>query len=114
MNDAVRSLLSRASAELRAGRPQSAEPLYRGVLAADPRNAEAEHFLGLALVQSGRLHEGADAMLRSIALDPAQPMYALNAALALSEAGRALEAEGLLRGAIARAPGVAPLHNALG
>src|SRR5581483_9792102 len=113
MNDPVRSLLSRASAELRAGRPQSAEPLYRGVLAADPRNAEAEHFLGLALIQSGRLHESADAMLRSIALDPAQPMYALNAGLALSQAGRLDEAERVLRDAIAAAPQAAPLHNAL-
>jgi Flp pilus assembly protein TadD/SAM-dependent methyltransferase len=114
MTENLRSRLARASAELQAGRPESAERLYRGILADHPRDAEATHFLGLSLVQTGRSAEGIDAMLRSVALDPAQVMYALNAALALSEANRSEDAERVLREAIAAAPGIAQLHNALG
>lgn len=114
MTEDPRSLLSRANAEMGAGRPGAAEPLYRAALAGDAGNAEATHFLGLALVQIGREAEGIAAMLRSIALDPGQPAYALNAGLALAESGRAGEAERVLREAVARAPGTAPLHNMLG
>jgi Flp pilus assembly protein TadD/SAM-dependent methyltransferase len=114
MDENHRVLLARASGELQAGRMDSAERLYRRVLEHHPRDAEATHFLGLCLVQSGRGAEGFELMRRAMTLDPAQPMFAQNAALALSQAGRPEEAESVLRGALAAAPGAASLHNALG
>jgi tetratricopeptide (TPR) repeat protein/SAM-dependent methyltransferase len=109
----VRSLLTRASAELQGGRHESAQVLYREALAHDPGNAEATHFLGLSLCQTGRGEEGFSLMRRSVELNGAEIMYRQNLGFLLSQHGLLGEAESCLREAIALQPR-APLYNFLG
>lgn len=109
----LQTLLARASTELRRGRHGAAEDLYRSALERDPRCAEATHFLGLCLCQTGRGAEGLQLMRRSIELNGAEIMYRQNLGLLLAQHGFLDEAESCLREAIALQPR-APLYNILG
>lgn len=109
----LRTLLARASTELQGGRHEIAEGLYREALARDPGNAEATHFLGLSLCQTGRGEEGFPLMRRSMELNAAEIIYRQNLGFLLSQYGFLEEAESCLREAIALQP-CAPLYNLLG
>jgi len=61
----------------RAGRLDEAEAGYRRVLAEEPGNPDALHFLGLAAYQSGRAAEAVDLIRRAIAIR-AKPAYWYN------------------------------------
>jgi protein O-GlcNAc transferase len=53
----LQQTLARAMELHRAGLPAQAEPLYREVLALNPRQFEAQHLLGVLLAQRGRYQE---------------------------------------------------------
>ena len=106
-------LLARASAELKAGRAAEAEALYRQVLAHAPDHADALHFLGVCLVQSGRAQEGLPLIARSIPLAGGKPAYRHNYALMLAQAGDLAAAERELSEAVAIDPGNATSHGYL-
>ena len=76
----------------RLGRIAEAEPLYRQVLDAAPRHADALHLLGLALHQSGTGSEAVDLVRRAIAERPNVPDFYSNLARMLENLGRADEA----------------------
>jgi Flp pilus assembly protein TadD/SAM-dependent methyltransferase len=78
--------LKNASAAARAGRYAEAIALYRRVLARSPEHAEATHFLGVCLVQSGHRDEGLALLERSVALAPRNTLYRQNFGLLLAEA----------------------------
>jgi tetratricopeptide (TPR) repeat protein/SAM-dependent methyltransferase len=109
----LRNLLAQASIELQRGNHLVAEDLYRKAAEHDPRNAEATHFLGLSLCQTGRREEGLALMRSSVRLNGAETLYRQNLGFVLSQYGLLDEAEACLREAIAVQPR-ASLHNFLG
>jgi tetratricopeptide (TPR) repeat protein len=66
----TRETFTRALGHHQAGDLRSAEPLYRRVLAADPRHADAQNLLATLLLQSGKLPEALDHAQQATALAP--------------------------------------------
>jgi len=98
----------------RAGDLVGAEIGYRQVLARDPSNADAIHFLGVIAHQVGR-HADAERQIReAIARDPDQPAYHNNLGEVLRALGKMEEAVAAYREAVALAPDYADAYNNLG
>jgi Flp pilus assembly protein TadD/SAM-dependent methyltransferase len=114
LEDPYKSLLARASRELQAGRHREAERHYREVLAGAPEQAEASHFLGVCLVQTGRAGEGLALLKQASAIAPKTALYRHNHGLMLAQCGFLAEAERELRTAIELAPGNAASQGYLG
>lgn len=77
----------------RGGDVAGASRLYAQILEADPRHANAMHFLGLAHQQGGRLEQAAKLMEDSIALAPKVAAYYGNFANLCAAAGQLAKAE---------------------
>ncbi len=97
-----------------AGRLQYAEPIYRRVLAADPRCADAWHLLGLLSGQSGDPKLAVEYIRRAIDLKPGEPVFHGNLGNALRDQGRLDEAVACYRRALELKPDYAQAHNNLG
>lgn len=69
-----------------------AEQIYRRVLAVEPENSDALHFLGLVAHQFKQSETGIDLMRQSIALRPDSALYHRNIAGVLRDRGRHAEA----------------------
>ena len=108
------SLIQLALEHHRAGRLAEAEAIYRKILAAEPRNAEAVHLLGLVAQQVGRHSDAILLFQRSVAINPqrAQAFAALGASLGVT--GRLHEAQEALRRAVQIDPALADAHLNLG
>src|SRR5580698_5697197 len=91
---AVREMFAAAVQRHRASDFAQAEPLYRRILAIDPRHGEALYLLGMVGAQSGRYAEAADLITRAIALRPdfAEARYNLGNALRALGRGEAAAA----------------------
>jgi predicted TPR repeat methyltransferase len=98
----------------RSDRLDEAEIVYRAVLAADPGNALALHFSGLAAHQLGRTAEGIGAVRRSLALVPDSADWHNNLAILLQESGDLDGAVAMYRRAIELDPGHANAFGNLG
>lgn len=85
-----------AAAHQRAGRPDLAVPIYRGIVAADPSHAEAQKMLAIALFQCGAVAEAEQAARRALALKSTSPDAANILAAILGRSGRYAEAVNLL------------------
>ena len=85
--------LKAASAAAQAGRFEEAIARYRRVLAAQPDHAEATHFLGACLVQSGHPVEGFALLARAVERAPGNLLYRQNFGLLLAEANELAAAE---------------------
>jgi tetratricopeptide (TPR) repeat protein/SAM-dependent methyltransferase len=83
-------------------------------LARAGRFAEATHFLGLCLAQSGRRGEGMPLVERSVSLAPRNALYRRNFGLLLAEAGQLAAAEQSFLEIIALEKQDATAHNYLG
>ena len=105
------SLLARAIALHRDGRPGEAEALYRQILAASPHDFAALHLLGVALHQQGRNDEAVASIERALAIDASDAAAHSNLSLALRDLGRFDEALASIDRAIAIAPGLAQSWN---
>jgi predicted Zn finger-like uncharacterized protein len=89
------------SAQVVAGQAKRAEPILREVLKARPASAEANHFLGRALLMKGT--GGAEAMRfleRAVEIDPNRAEYHLYVGWAANEAGDPGRAETALAKAL--------------
>jgi Flp pilus assembly protein TadD/SAM-dependent methyltransferase len=106
--------LKKASGLAQAGRFEEAARLYRELLARDPEQAEATHFLGVCLVRSGRRDEGLRLLGRSLQLAPGNSLYRLNFGLLLAEAGELAAAAAEFSAILQLEPGNATAHNFLG
>ena len=74
------SQTDQAAALHRSGRLAEAEALYRAALAADPRDANAQQLLGVALAQQGRPEEGLAEIDQALAQAPGHAEAILNRA----------------------------------
>ena len=89
----------RALAAHRQGRIAEAERGYAQVLAANPANAVATHYLGLIDWTRGDLARAEERMRASIASDPKVPDFHNNLGLLLRDTGRAAQAIACFRAA---------------
>ncbi len=103
-----------ALALLAAGRLAEAQAAWRAILARNPDDARALHFLGCALAQAGHAAEGLALVDRSLALAPRDAAFLNNRARLLADAGRADEAIADLTRAVRWEPGFAAAWLHLG
>jgi Flp pilus assembly protein TadD len=83
---------------------QAAERGYRAVLALEPAQPDAVHFLGLALHQRGLSSEALTWLERALLLAPDNYQFRGNLASVLQQLGRSEQAERLYREALALKP----------
>jgi protein O-GlcNAc transferase len=98
----------------RAGRLAEAEALYRQIIAADSRNAESIHMLGLIAHQVGRSGFAVEMIRSAIGIKPDYAEAHANLGLAFYQLGRVEDAFAACRSAIALKPGQAEAHSNLG
>ncbi|WP_042695116.1 tetratricopeptide repeat protein [Azospirillum sp. B506] len=108
------ALLREALAHHRAGDLEGAERTYRSMLAADGRNADALHLLGVLHHQRGQDADAARLIGKAIAHRPGMAEQHANLGLALHALGRLAEAEAEYRRALALREAYPEAHNSLG
>jgi tetratricopeptide (TPR) repeat protein len=84
--------LAQAYALDRQGRLAEAIEAYRQLLAAEPRNSDALHLMGVAMARTGRAPEAARTIAAAAELQPDNPAIQANLGNALNELGRHVEA----------------------
>ena len=97
--------LDEALALFQAGNFDSAENIYRQVIASQPENAQALGMLGMLCMQRGKWEEGVDYVNASLAIDPNQPDMLNNLGYALQTLERYEDALANYDKAIALYPG---------
>jgi len=97
-----------------AGRLPDAERLYRLVLAADPRHADARHLLGVIAHQTGQNDIAAELIRDAIEINPLDAPYHYNLGKALSELARFDEAVAAYDAAIRINPDLSAAWSNLG
>src|SRR5215469_7195373 len=96
--------IQRAVAAHQQGDLEAAERNYRVVLSAEPRHADATHFLGLLLHQRGRSTEALSLMQRALQFAPTNPLFHNNLAGVYEQLGQSAEAEHEYREALGLKP----------
>lgn len=91
----------------------SAETACRGILAGDPRNADALHLLGLVRRKQGAAAEAEPLLNASIEIAPQRAEWRVNYANLLRSIGRLRDAEFQLRTALSLAPQSRPARLGL-
>ena len=84
--------LPQAIAHHAAGRLAEAEQLYRAILQVQPEQPDANHNLGVLMVQAGQQAIGLQHLKTALESDPSQGQYWLSYADALLASGQAMEA----------------------
>jgi tetratricopeptide (TPR) repeat protein len=107
-------LLPTAVQHHQAGRLDVAEPIYRQILAMDPKHADALHLLGVIASQRGQFASAVEHIQRAIAQDNSQPGYYINLGNAHTALGRHEEAASAHRRAVDLQPDLAEAHCSLG
>jgi protein O-GlcNAc transferase len=97
-----------------AGRLNEAEGLYRQILLADPRHADALHFLGVLAHQVGRNDIAVDLISKAIAQNGRVPTFHNNLGNALQALGRFEDAAASYGWALSHKPDYAAAHFNLG
>jgi tetratricopeptide (TPR) repeat protein len=110
----IDQLFAKAAALHRAGRPVEAEPLYRQILAFEPRHVDSLHLLGVAAYDAGRNQEAFDLIRKAIVLNDRVADFHCNMGLVLAALGRVNEAVAHYQRAIALEPRHAFSYNNLG
>ena len=110
----IDDLFAAALRRQRSGRPEEAEPLYRRVLAIDPRHVDSLHLLGVIAAQSGRPAEAAELIGKAVALSPDFALAHFNHGNALRALGRDEAAAAAFRRAARFDPRHAASRNNLG
>jgi tetratricopeptide (TPR) repeat protein len=88
----LRAQIAQAVYHQQRGAYAEAERLFRGVLAAEPRQPDALHYLGLLAYQIGQPERAVDLMRRSVTEAPGNPTFYYNLAGVLAQLGRGQEA----------------------
>ncbi|WP_042698668.1 tetratricopeptide repeat protein [Azospirillum sp. B506] len=92
----------------------AAEPLYRRVLQAEPRHADALHLLGVLIHQCNDNLQAIEFIEKAVELAPEVPDYHANHGIVLQRLGRLDEAEASQRRALDRDPTHVGAHFNLG
>ncbi|MDQ2961919.1 MAG: tetratricopeptide repeat protein [Pseudomonadota bacterium] len=92
----------------------AAEATYRDVLAREPDNALAQHFLGVIHYQRGEIGTALPLLERAVAAQPGETEFHNNLGLALAAADRETDAIGAYRAALSLEPDHAVAWNNLG
>jgi len=108
------ALLREALAHHRAGDLDGAERVYRAMLAADGRNADALHLIGVLHHQHGLDADAVHLIGQAVLHRPGVAEQHANLGLALHALGRLAEAEAEYRRALALREPYAEAHNSLG
>jgi protein O-GlcNAc transferase len=111
---AVQEMLALALRHHQAGRLPEAERLYGQILEADPRHADALHFLGVIAHQLGRNDVAVQLIGKAIAQRDTVPAFHNNLGNALKALGKLNEALASYRRALAIKPDYAQTHYNLG
>jgi tetratricopeptide (TPR) repeat protein len=111
---AVDQQLKQALALHQHGDNKGAEALYRSVLAIQPDQALAQHFLGVIHYQRHELAAALPLLERSVAASPEEPEFRNNLGLALAAADRESDAIAAYRSALDLKPDHAVAWNNLG
>ena len=96
------------------GDAEAALRIYRQVLAREPDNVVAQHFLGVIHYQRGELADALPLLERAVELRGNEPEFHNNLGLALVAAGREADAIAAYRSALALKPGHAMAWSNLG
>lgn len=110
----VRELLEAGRKAHRAGRFREAELAYRQALAADPRQAEAWHLLGLIAQEGGQPRAALEHVERALALAPGAAAFWNSHGLLLGMLGQREKAAESFARAVSLAPDHAEAHSNLG
>jgi tetratricopeptide (TPR) repeat protein len=110
----IAEALDHAVRHHRTGELREAERLYRQVLQADPRQADALHLLGVLAGQLGRANEAVALLREALLSNPRLAEAHSSLGNALKRQGRLDEAVACYRQALALQPGLAEAHNNLG
>ncbi len=82
-----------AAVLLRDGRYHDAEVAYRDVMRSDPKNADLQDGLGVALIMQSKVREALDPFDKAIKLAPDKGSYRVHRAMARIELGKYAEAD---------------------
>ncbi|GGG90614.1 tetratricopeptide repeat protein [Silvibacterium dinghuense] len=93
----VTAALESAASFHRSGDAAAAEALYREILAADPRHSEANHNLGVLLIQLRRACEALPHLKAALDGEPERPLYWRSCVEGLMQAGGPTEALRFMR-----------------
>ena len=110
----IAEALNHAASLHRAGELDQAESIYRQILAADPRSADAWHLLGLVAHARGAHQSAAEWIGRAIVCDGAQPSFHHHLAEVHLAVGQLEWAEQSCRQALRLSTNLAAAHNTLG
>ena len=110
----IQQALELAIQHHQSGRLAEAEAIYRQILAAEPRHADALHLLGVIAHQVGRDEVAVDLIRQAIALAPGAANFHSNLGNALCGKGQIDEAIATFRQAIVLKPNYPEAHNNLG
>lgn len=98
----------------RAGRFAEAEVVFRRVLAAEPRNAQALHLLGVTVGRMGRHQDAVNYITSATRAQPSNPIFHTNLGHALLEVGRNADAEKSFDRALHLKPDLAQAYRGRG
>ncbi|MBF0587534.1 MAG: tetratricopeptide repeat protein [Magnetococcales bacterium] len=110
----VDQTVQRALTHHQAGELAEAEQLYRQVLSADPKHADALHLLGVIAQQVGHPEQAVELIQKALRHNPQQAEAHSNLGNALYDLGRLKEAARAFRRAIILQPEFANAHSNLG
>ncbi|MFQ5935085.1 MAG: tetratricopeptide repeat protein [Acidiferrobacterales bacterium] len=106
--------LQRALADHRAGRLEEAEARYQAILAREPEQPGALHWLGVIAFQRGQYQTAVERIERALTIQPDYAEAHNNLGLALQAQNSLNEAIAAFRRALELAPDDAEVHNNLG
>ena len=112
--DNIATIFSAAVKLHTAGKLREAEAMYRQILEADPRHADALHLLGLVAHQSGQHGAAQECISRAISLRGDRPAFHSNLGEVYRALGKLPEAHECYRQALRLNPNFPEAHNNLG
>jgi Flp pilus assembly protein TadD len=107
-------LMREAERACNAGEPERAEPLFRQIVAANPKDAQAWHMLAIIALRAGRAGEAVESSRRAHHLERRNHLFLNTLGVSCAEAGDLEEAARAFLRALKERPAYAEAHYNLG